>query len=61
MIIHTGVFVTKETKKTVSINFEMKTECNTLLTSTIVETGRSKRQEAALRAWFILTEHIARL
>ncbi|MCJ8352300.1 TraY domain-containing protein [Moritella sp.] len=46
----------KKTKETVSINFEMKKECNALLTSTIVETGRSKRQEAALR----LHDHLKR-
>jgi len=56
MIIHTGVFVSKQTKETTSVNFELSKECNALLNSTKKRTGRSKKSEASAR----LHDHLTR-
>ncbi len=56
MIIYTGVFVSKKTKETVSINFEMDRECNNLLNQSKSATKRSKTSEASLR----LHDHLKR-
>lgn len=56
MIIHTGVFVAKKTKKTVSIHFEMSELCNAKLTVSAREAERSKKREASVR----LNDHLKR-
>ena len=43
-------------KKTVSINFEMNSECNNLLNQSKIATKRSKTSEASLR----LHDHLKR-
>ncbi|SGZ09630.1 TraY domain-containing protein [Moritella viscosa] len=48
--------MTKKTKKTVSIHFEMSGACNTNLTASAKKAGRSKKQEASAR----LHDHLKR-